>query len=124
MAGGRVSGKALIPLGDEPAHVNASWRDVDATAITTALAGRVAVAPAGALSGELNATGPLTRLPKWAADVVLRADGGVTRSGRLAIPGETRLQLADGRWRIESHHPRPMPFRLRSWPAASLTTRQ
>ena len=104
LAVGSITAKGRIPFGAEPAQFNASWRDVDATAITTALAGRVAVAPAGALSGALNATGPLTQLSKWAADVVLRADGGTTRRGRLAIPGETRLQLADGRWRIESHH--------------------
>src|SRR5207244_13278076 len=102
-AGGNVTAKGHVPFGDADTHLTASWSGVDATMLTSALAGPVDIAPSGALSGELNATGPLAEISKWSADVRLRADGGATRRGRLAIPGETRLQLADGRWRVESH---------------------
>ena len=74
-------------------------------ALTTALAGPIEVAPAGALSGELNATGPLTELREMGCG--RRASRQWRQSLAVAAsrsPGETRLQLADGRWRIESHH--------------------
>ncbi len=104
LASGQVSGTATLPFDDSAAHVSASWSGIDATMLTTALAGAVAVAPSGTLSGDVQAAGPIARLPQWSADVRLRADGGVTRRGRIAIPGETRLQLADGRWRIDARH--------------------
>ncbi|HYS26461.1 MAG TPA: hypothetical protein VEP46_12680, partial [Vicinamibacterales bacterium] len=104
IAGGRVAASGEIPLGDADAHLKASWHGVDATALTTALAGRVETAPSGTLSGDLSAVGPLAEIARWSADVTLRADGGVTRRGRVAIPGTTRLQLADGRWRIDARH--------------------
>ena len=103
-AGGRVAGKALIPFDDSPAHLTASWSGVDATSLTTALAGAVEIAPTGTLSGDLEAAGPLAQLSQWSATARLRADGGTTRRGRVAIPGETRLRLAGRRWRIEGHH--------------------
>ena len=104
LAGGRVEGKALIPFDDSAAHLHATWNGIDAASLTTALAGTVDIAPSGTLSGNLEAAGPLAQLSQWSADVRLHGDGGTTRHGRLAVPGDTRLQLADGRWRIEGHH--------------------
>src|SRR6267142_2100357 len=57
IAGGRVAASGEIPLGDADAHLKASWHGIDATALTTVLAGRVETAPSGTLSGELSAVG-------------------------------------------------------------------
>ena len=104
IAGGRVAASGEIPLTGADAHLKASWRDIDAATLTAALAGRVETAPSGTLSGDLSAVGPLAEIARWSADVTLRAGGGVTRRGRVAIPGTTHLQLADGRWRIDARH--------------------
>src|SRR2546426_5213412 len=58
-AGGRVTARGEVPFAGADAHLNASWRGIDATALTTAVAGPIDLAPAGALSGELSAVGPL-----------------------------------------------------------------
>ena len=104
VAGGRVNAKGQIPFNAGDAHLTGSWSGIDATTLTTAVAGPVELAPTGALSGELKLEGPLAEMSKWSADIALRAEGGGTRRGRLAIPGNARLQLADGRWRIEARH--------------------
>jgi len=103
-AGGKVMGKAHIPFDDSAAHLNASWSDIDATSLTTALASGVDVAPSGILSGDLEAVGPLARLAQWSATARVHAEGGTTGRARVAIPGDTRLQLADGKWRIDARH--------------------
>ena len=103
-AGGKVTGKAQIPFDDSAAHVTASWSDIDATSLTTALASGVDVAPSGTLSGDLDAVGLLARLAQWSATARVHAEGGTTGRARVAIPGDTRLQLADGRWRIDARH--------------------
>jgi len=104
IAGGRVTASGQVPFADADAHITASWHGVDATTLTAAVAGPVQMAPTGTLSGELSAVGPLAEIAKWSADIMLRADGGVTRRGRVAIPGTTHLQVADGRWRVEARH--------------------
>jgi outer membrane protein assembly factor BamA/autotransporter translocation and assembly factor TamB len=104
VASGRVTAQGEIPFGDGDAHLSGSWRGIDAATLTTALAGALELAPTGALSGELSAAGPLAEMAKWSADVTLRAEGGSTGRGRLAIPGTTRIQLGDGRWRIDARH--------------------
>jgi outer membrane protein assembly factor BamA/autotransporter translocation and assembly factor TamB len=103
-AGGKVTGKAQIPFDDSAAHLNASWSDIDATSLTTALSSGVDVAPSGTLSGDLDAVGSLARLAQWSATARVHAEGGTTGRTRVAIPGDTRLQLADGRWRIDARH--------------------
>ena len=103
-AGGEVTGKALIPFDDSPAHLNASWSDMNAMSLTAALASGVDIAPSGTLSGDFEAVGPLARLAQWSATAQVHANGGTTGRGRVAIPGDTRLQLADGRWRIDARH--------------------
>ena len=104
IAGGRVTAGGEVPFGGADAHLKGSWQGIDATALTTTLAGPVDMAPTGTLSGEVSAVGPLADIAKWSADVTLRADGGATRRGRVAIPGTTHLQLADGRWHIDARH--------------------
>src|SRR6185436_20093056 len=75
-----------------------------ATSLTTALASGVDVAPSGTLSGDVDAVGLLARLAQWSATARVHAEGGTTGRARVAIPGDTRLQLADGRWRIDARH--------------------
>jgi translocation and assembly module TamA len=104
IAGGRVAASGEVPFADADAHLIASWNGIDAATLTTTLAGPVGMAPTGALSGQASAAGPLADIAKWSADVTLRAEGGGTRRGRIAIPGTTRLQLADGRWRVDARH--------------------
>ncbi len=104
IAGGRVAASGEVPFAGTAAHLNATWKDVDATMLATTLAGPIETAPTGTLSGQLSATGPLADIARWSADVTLRAEGGGTRRGRIAIPGTTQLQLADGRWHIDARH--------------------
>lgn len=104
VVGGHVDANGRIPFGGEDAHVSASWTGVDATQLTNVLAGPLAVRPTGTLSGALTLAGPLREMAQWSADVTLRAEGGGTSRGRLAIPGEARLQLSDGHWHIEARH--------------------
>ena len=62
IAGGRVAVKGEIPFAGADAHLNASWQGIDATTLTTALAGPIDMAPTGALSGQLSAVGPLAEI--------------------------------------------------------------
>ena len=104
IAGGRVNAKGQIPFASADAHLSASWRDVDAARLTAALAGALQIAPSGTLAGDVSMSGPLAEPSAWAAEATLRADGGVTGRGRVSIPGDTRLQVSGGRWRIDAHH--------------------
>jgi hypothetical protein len=104
LANGRIDAQGQIPFDDRDAHLTATWSGVDATALTSAVAGSVDIAPSGTLAGDLSLSGPLADMSKWAANVVLRAEGGDTRRARVAIPGTARLQLAGGRWRVDAHH--------------------
>ena len=91
LAGGQIEARGLVPFDDSPARVNASWRQIDAAALTTMLAGRVAVIPDGLMSGEVEASGPFANLTQWNSFARVRLAGGATRRGRLAAPGATTL---------------------------------
>ena len=105
VARGRASAQGEIPFAaGADAHVSASWNDIDATALTSILAGPVAVMPTGRLSGGLDFTGPLAQVSRSNASVRLNLDGGATGRGRLAIPGTTSLRIANGRWQIDGRH--------------------
>jgi outer membrane protein assembly factor BamA/autotransporter translocation and assembly factor TamB len=104
MAGGRATAKGQIPFTDADAHVTADWTGIDAVALTNALAGPLEMVPTGTLSGDLETTGPLAQLSKLSTTVRLHAQGGATARGRVAIPGDARLQLAQGRWSIQARH--------------------
>jgi outer membrane protein assembly factor BamA/autotransporter translocation and assembly factor TamB len=104
LAGGRTTAKGQVPFTDADAHLTAAWTGIDAYALTTALAGPLTTAPTGTLSGDLETSGPLAHLGQWAATVRLHAEGGATQRGRISVPGDTRLQLANGRWNIQARH--------------------
>ncbi len=104
MAGGRTTAKGQVPFTDADVHLTAAWTGVDAAALTNALAGPLEMVPTGTLSGDLETSGPLARLSLLSATVRLHAEGGATTRGRLAIPGDTRLQLTQGRWNIQARH--------------------
>ena len=104
VAGGRVTAKGQVPFGAADTHLTAAWTGIDAFALTTALAGPLETTPTGTLSGDLETAGPLAHLAQWSATARLHAEGGATRSGRIGIPGDTRVQLAQGRWDIQARH--------------------
>jgi outer membrane protein assembly factor BamA/autotransporter translocation and assembly factor TamB len=104
MAGGRTTAKGQVPFADADAHLTAAWTGVDAAALTSALAGSLEMVPTATLSGDVEANGPLTRLSQVTATVRLHAEGGATAPGRLAIPGDTRFELKQGRWNIQARH--------------------
>jgi outer membrane protein assembly factor BamA/autotransporter translocation and assembly factor TamB len=104
LAGGRTTAKGQVPFTDADAHLTAAWTGIDAYVLTTALAGPLETAPTGTLSGDLETSGPFAHLGQWAATVRLHAEGGATQRGRISVPGDTRLQLANGRWDIQARH--------------------
>jgi len=104
LAGGRATAKGQVPFKDADAHLTAAWTGIDAYALTNALAGPLQTTPTGTLSGDLETSGPLTHLGQLAATVRLHATGGATARGRISVPGDTRLQLANGRWDIDARH--------------------
>jgi len=104
MAGGRTTAKGQVPFTDTAAHLTVAWTRIDAAALTTALAGPLGMVPTGTLSGDLESSGPLAHLSQLSATVRLHAEGGATARGRLAIPGDTRAQLTQGRWNIQARH--------------------
>ena len=104
LAGGRATAKGQIPFKDGDAHLTAAWTGIDAYALTTALAAPLKTAPTGTLSGDLETSGPLAHLGQWVATARLHAEGGVTQRGRISVPGDTRVQLANGRWDIQARH--------------------
>ena len=104
MARGRTTAKGQVPFADADAHLTAAWTGIDAAALTNALAGPLEIVPTGTLSGDLETSGPLRHLSQLSATVRLHAQGGATARGRLAIPGDTRLQLTPGRWNIQARH--------------------
>ena len=104
VAGGRVTAKGQVPFTDGNAHLSAAWTGIDAYALTTALAGPLQTAPTGTLSGDLETSGPLAHPGQSAATLRLHVEGGVTQRGRISVPGDTRVQLATGRWDIQARH--------------------
>jgi autotransporter translocation and assembly factor TamB len=104
IAGGRVTAKAQVPFNPADAHVIAGWTGIDAASLVTTVAGAVGTTPTGTLSGNLEFTGPLAQVSRWSATVRMHAEGGATRTGRIAVPGDTSVQLANGRWSIQARH--------------------
>jgi len=104
VAGGRTTAKGQVPFADADAHLTAAWTGIDAAALTSAVAGSLEMVPTGTLSGDAEANGPLTRLSQLTATLRLHAEGGTTAHGRLAIPGDTRFEVSQGRWKIQSRH--------------------
>ena len=104
IAGGRTTARGQVPFTDADAHLTATWTGVNAAALTNALAGPLEMMPTGTLSGDIETSGPLAHLSQLSATVRLHAQGGETARGRLAVPGDTRLQLTQGRWNIQAHH--------------------
>ena len=88
-----------IPFGAEPAHFNASWRDVDATALTTALAGPVEVRSGRCAVGRAERHGAASRSCRNGLRTSCFAPMAASlRRGRLAIPGRRACswRTADG----------------------------
>ena len=104
IARGRATAKGQVPFNDAAAHLTAAWTGIDAASLTNALAGPLEMVPTGTLSGDLETSGPLADFSQMSATVRLHVDGGATARGRLSIPGDTRLQLAQGRWNIQGRH--------------------
>ena len=104
IARGRVSAQGEMPFGAEAdARLGASWSGIDATALAN-LAGPADIEPSGTLSGDMDFMGPVAQMSRWTANVRLHADGGMTGKGRIAAPGDTRLRITDGQWRVEARH--------------------
>src|SRR5262245_13976366 len=104
LAGGRATAKGQVPFTDADAHLTAAWTGIDAYALTNTFAGRLQTMPTGTLSGDLETSGPLGHPGQLAATVRLHATGGATARGRISVPGDTRLQLANGRWEVDARH--------------------
>ena len=104
LAGGRATVKGQVPFTEGDAHLTAAWTRIDAYVLTTAVAGPLQTAPTGILSGDLEVSGPLAHLAQSAATIRLHAEGGATERGRISIPGDTRVQLANRRWDIQARH--------------------
>ena len=104
LANGRVDVRGDVPFDTSQAsELHLSWSGVDVDALVSRLAPAASVRPAGSMSGMLDARGSGV-LPTWNADGRLRIDAAANARGRLAIPGDTRLQLAARTVRIEAEH--------------------
>jgi hypothetical protein len=102
---GRVTAMASIPFAaDAERRVSASWTGIDTMSATRLLAPDLAYAPTGLSSGDLTASGTGTEVTDWQGTVRLRVANARNSSGRLALPGETRVTLNDARWQVAARH--------------------
>jgi outer membrane protein assembly factor BamA/autotransporter translocation and assembly factor TamB len=83
--------------------VKASWNDIDAAELVTALTG-ADVAPSGRSSGALAASGAIDAIEAWNVDARVALEGGQRGRGRVPVPGEAHLQLMAGQWGIDARH--------------------
>ena len=97
--GGRVTatGEATFS-GDAGARVKASASGLDAARLVRLLAPSVAIVPAGTLSGDLDAAGPLARPEDWTARGRVHAAPGANGRNRMSVAGDVRFETANGAW--------------------------
>lgn len=103
VAGGQVSATGALAFGLRVAELEASWREVGIEPLVARVA-TAGVSPTGRASGELAASGSLDGFERWTARAGLRIGQGRNGEGRLSLPGETRLEMADGAWRLNARH--------------------
>ena len=102
---GRVTATASIPFAaDAERRVSASWTGVDTSSATRLLAPDLTYLPVGLSSGDVTASGTGTEVTDWQGTLRLRVAGARNASGRLAVPGETRVTLNDARWQVAARH--------------------
>jgi outer membrane protein assembly factor BamA/autotransporter translocation and assembly factor TamB len=103
IAGGGVDASGSLTFEPKQARVQASWNDVDAAQIVSALS-NTAVTPSGQISGELTASGLLDSIAGWDVDARIALAGGERGRGRIPAPGETRFRLSAGQWGLDARH--------------------
>ena len=105
LAGGRVAAAGHLPFDDsQESRLTGSWSGVDLAVVTRALASDASLAPAGVTTGTIDVRGPLRDRRAWAADARVGIGPAANARGRLAGPGDSRLQVANGRWRLDGAH--------------------
>ena len=100
--GGRVTASGIVPFeSTASAGLVASWTGIDASGLARALAPASTLIPAGALSGQLGAQGPLSDPGGWSADARATVEPRPNARGRMSVGGNARLQLSEGSWRLD-----------------------
>jgi len=100
--GGRVTGRAVLPLGSEgDGRVTASWSGIDAASAVQVFAPDTDILPSGTLSGRLDAEGPGTDPLAWKTAASATIAPGRNARGRVAIGGTLSIELNNRVWRLE-----------------------
>src|SRR3989442_973973 len=100
LAGGRLSGRGNLPLGNGDTRVSASWRDVDLENLTRLLAVETPMRPSARATGTLDAHGPGFDINRWNVSIESRTTPGTTSPRQLALAGNATLRLKEGSWTL------------------------
>jgi outer membrane protein assembly factor BamA/autotransporter translocation and assembly factor TamB len=100
LAGGRLSGRGNLPLGNGDTRVSASWQDVDLEKLTRLLAVETPMRPSARATGTLDANGPGFDINRWNVSIESRTTPGTTSPRQLALAGNATLRLKEGSWTL------------------------
>ncbi len=105
LAGGRVEVTAGVAFDGTGSRVAGRWADVGLASLTRALVdGGLAVVPAGPSSGTVTAEGRGFDVTRWTTSAAVRIGAADNAAGQLAMPGQLRLDVNAGAWRMNGQH--------------------
>lgn len=104
LAGGDVSAAATLPLDGAAGNLQLSWSDLDSSSVMNALLDPGGIVIAGRSSGSLTAQAPLNNPAAGRMELRVALAPAPNGRRRVALPGTTRLRVADRGWRAEGRH--------------------
>src|SRR3989442_1099985 len=100
LAGGRLSRRGNLPLGNGDTRVSASWQDVDLENLTRLLAVETPMRPSARATGKLDSHGPGLDINRWNVSTGSRRTPRTTSPRQLALAGNATLRLKEGSWTL------------------------